>query len=112
MSATRLLAIKTLDFIKECIVNGDCSDDELRENISRLSHNTIEGSINKNDYVNVDVAMSIIGTKNRTKFYEIARKYGIVNHTMNNQHIGFKRNEIEAISYILKEEKTTSCCRQ
>ena len=104
MSATRLLAIKTLDFIKECIVNGECSDEELQENISRLGSPIGKDSINKNDYVNVDKAMSIIGTKNRTKFYSIIHKYGMVNHTLNNQHIGFKRNEIEKIALVLKSE--------
>lgn len=102
MSATRLLAIKTLDFIKECIVNGDCSDEELMENMSRIGVYSNEKKLNSNDYVNVEKAMAIIGTKNRNKFFETIRKYGIVNHTMNNQHIGYLRREIEQVANIMK----------
>ncbi len=102
MSATRMLAIKTLDFIKECIINGDCSDEELQENMTRISIAANKDYINKNDYVNADQAMKILDVKNRTKFFDIINRYKVVNHTFNNQHIGFKRKEIESIACILK----------
>jgi hypothetical protein len=102
MSATRMLAIKTLDFIKECIINGDCSDEELQENMARMSISSANGYINKNDYINVEQAMSIVGTKNRTKFFELMRKHGVVNQTLNNQHIGYLRKEVERVSCLLK----------
>jgi hypothetical protein len=102
MSATRLLAIKTLDFIKECIINGDCSDEELQENMERMSIAANKDYINKNDYVNVEQAMKILNMKNRTKFFETMRRYGVANQTLNNQHIGYLRKEVEQISCILK----------
>ena len=102
MSATRMLAIKTLDFIKECIINGDCSDEELQENMTRISIAANKDYINKNDYVNAEQAMKILDVKNRTKFFDIINRYKVVNHTFNNQHIGFKRKEIEGIACILK----------
>lgn len=102
MSATRLLAIKTLDFIKECIVNGDCSDEELMENMSRIGAYSNEKKLDSNDYVNVDKAMTIIGVKNRNKFFEIVHKYGLINYKFNNQHIGYLKKEIEQVACILK----------
>ena len=101
MSATKRLAIKTIDYIKECIIN-DCSDEELAENLQLIHVKGNKDYINKHDYVNVEQAMAIIGTKNRTKFFEIVRSYGIVNQTLNNQHIGYLRKEIEQVAYILK----------
>ena len=102
MSATRLLAIKTLDFIKECIVNGDCSDEELMENMSRMGSYSNEKKLDSNDYVNVDKAMAIIGVRSRNKFFDIVHKYGIVNHKFNNQHIGYLKKDVEQIACILK----------
>lgn len=102
MSATRLLAIKTLDFIKECIVNGDCSDEELMENMSRIGAYSNGKKLDGNDYVNVDKAMAIIGTKNRNKFFEIAHRYKLVNYKLNNQHIGYLKKEVEEVACMLK----------
>jgi hypothetical protein len=103
MSATRMLAIKTLDFIKECIINGDCSDEELQENMTRISIAANKDYINKNDYVNADQAMKILGiSTNRQKLFQLTREYGIENHTINTQHIGFKRKEIEELARNLK----------
>ena len=99
-----MLAIKTLDFIKECIINGDCSDEELQENMARMSIAANKDYIKKNDYVNADQAMKILGIGyNRKRFFELTKKYGIVNHTMNNQHIGFLRKEIEELACMLNE---------
>ena len=105
MSATRMLAIKTLDFIKECIINGDCSDEELQENMTRISIAANKDYINKNDYVNADQAMKILGIKyNRKRFFELTKKFVIVNHTMNNQHIVFLRKEIEELACMLNKK--------
>jgi hypothetical protein len=93
-----MLAIKTLDFIKECIINGDCSDEELQENMTRISIVANKDYINKNDYVNADQAMRILNTKARQRFFKVVKEHGIINHTINNNHIGFKRKEIEELA--------------
>ena len=103
LSATKRLALSTLDFIKERIIKGDCSDAELQENMSRINCEANHDYINKNDYVNADQAIKILGIGyNRNKLFELTKKYGVVNHTLNNRHIGFKRKEIERIACILK----------
>ena len=103
LSATKRLAIATLDFIKERIIKGDCSDEEINSNISRINCEANKDYINKNDYVNADQAIKILGIGyNRNKLFELTKKYGVINHTLNNQHIGFKRKEIEQIACILK----------
>jgi hypothetical protein len=100
-----MLAIKTLDFIKECIINGDCSDEELQENMSRMGISSVNGRINKNNYVNVEQAMAIIGTKNRHKFFDIVHKYGLVNHKFNNQHIGYIKEEVIKVASTIKQKQ-------
>lgn len=103
LSATKRMAIATLDFVKEQIINGNCSDEDIQENMSRMNCEASKDYINKNDYLNADQAMKILGIGyNRNKFFELTRKYGIVNHTLNNQHIGFHRKDIERLACILK----------
>lgn len=103
LSATKKLAIATLDFIKERIIQGDCSDEELSENLSRVNCEANKDYINKNDYVNADQAIKILGIGyDRNKLFSLTKKYGVINHTLNNQHIGFKRKEIEQIACILR----------
>ena len=107
LSATKRLALSTLDFIKERIIKGDCSDEELQENMSRINCEANDDYINKNDYVNADQAIKILGIGyNRNKLFELTKKYGVVNHTLNNQHIGFKRKEIELSARRAKIDST------
>lgn len=103
MSATKRLAIKTLDYIRECIIN-DCSDEELSENLQLISCIGNKDYINTHDYVNVEKAMAIIGTKNRTKFFETVKRFGVVNKTLNNQHIGYLKKEVEQVACILNSK--------
>lgn len=103
MSATKRLAIKTLDYIKECIIN-DCSDEELMENMSHLGIHSKDRLLSNEDYVNVEKAMAIIGTKNRNKFFNIVHKYGLVNHKLNDQHIGYLKEEVIKVASAIKQQ--------
>lgn len=103
-SATKKLALDTLDFIKEQIIKGDCSEEEIATAMGKVNLDAHKEYINKNGYVNADQAMKILGIKyNRNRFFELTKKYGIVNHTMNNQHIGFLRKEIEELACMLNK---------
>lgn len=102
LSATKKLALDTIDFIKERIIQGDCSEEEIASAMGKVNLDAHKEYINKNDYVNADQAMKILGIGyNRKRFFELTKKYGIINHTMNNQHIGFLRKEIEELACVL-----------
>lgn len=103
LSATKRMAIAALDFVKERIIKGDCSDEEINNNMSRINCEANKDYINKHDYVNVDQAMKILGLGyNRNKFFQIAKQFGLENYTINNQHIGYNRKEIEKVACVLK----------
>ena len=103
LSAIKLMAIGALEYVKERIIAGDCSDEDLTRNMQRINLDINSDYINKNDYINTDQAIKIIGKGcNRTKFFELTKKYGIKNHTLNNQHIGFLKKEIEELAWKLK----------
>lgn len=104
LSAIKAIAVGALDFAKERILSDDYSDEEIVKILQMFSLNINKDYINKNDYVNADQAIKILGKGfNRTKFFEVTKKYGIINHTMNNQHIGFLRKEIENLACQLKK---------
>ena len=104
LSATKKLALETLDFITEQIVYGGCDDEDITSVMGKVNIAAHKEYINKNDYVNADQAMKILGIGyNRKRFFELTKKYGIVNHTMNNQHIGFLRKEIEELACMLNK---------
>ena len=99
LSAIKLMAVEVLDYIKDRIIYGDCSDEEIALSMQKINIDAHKDYINKNDYVNVDQAMKILGLGcNRAKFFKLVKEFGVVNHTMNNQHIGFLRKEIEEIA--------------
>ena len=41
---------------------------------------------------------------NRAKFFELTKEYGIVNHKISNQNIGFLRKDIERLAVLLDDE--------
>lgn len=103
LSAIKLMAIGALEYVKERIIAGDCSDEDLALNMQRVRLDSNSDYINIHDYVNADQAIKIIGKGcNRTKFFELTKKHGIKNHKLNNQHIGFLRKEIEELACKLK----------
>lgn len=105
LSAIKAIAVGALDYAKERILSDDYSDEEIVKILQMFSLNINKDYINKNDYVNADQAIKILGKGfNRTKFFEVTKKYGIINYTMNNQHIGFLKKEIEELACKLKNK--------
>lgn len=87
------IALSLLDKLKEQIVT-DCDDSEVIESLQRF-HPETHGYVKKEDYVTADKAMKILGLGyNRSKFFALMKEHNIINHTINNQHIGFDKKQI------------------
>lgn len=103
LSPIKKMALKVIDFIRERIINDECSDEELSDSMNKLHFDTNKEYVRASDYVNADEAMRILHLGyNRNKLFQLTKKYGIINHKINNVNIGFKRKEIENLSSIIK----------
>lgn len=102
LSPIKRTALKVIDFIRERIIDDECTDDELSETLNKLHFDTNKEYIRASDYVNADEAMRILHLGyNRNKLFQLTKKYGITNHKINNVNIGFKRKEIEDLYEII-----------
>lgn len=102
LSPIKRAALAVLDSLKQQVLN-ECDDTDVSEAMVKFHPSSHKDYINKNDYINADEALKILGFGyNRKKLFELTNKYGIKNHTMNNQHIGFLRKEIEELACRLK----------
>lgn len=96
ISPIKRVAISLLDKVKEQIIT-DCDDTEVINSLQRF-HPENNGFFKEDDYITADVAMKILHLGyNRNKFFALVKEHNIINHKINNQHIGFKRSEIEAL---------------
>lgn len=90
------MAISLLDKLKEQVVM-DCDDGEILSNLQKFNPEN-NGYFKEDDYITADEAMKILRLGyNRNKFFTLMKEHKIINHKINNQHIGFKRSEIEAL---------------
>ena len=90
--------------IKYQILN-DCSDEEITQNIARV-HPDLRGTYKEEDYLSYDKALKVLGFGyNRNKLNELAKKHNVKNHTFNNAHIGFKKDDIEMLKRILANKE-------
>lgn len=96
------MALKIVDAIRERLINNECDEEELVNGLNKLNFETSKEYIRPKDYVNADEAMKMLGIGyNRSKFFALTKKYGIVNYTINNQHIGFRKKDIEDLANII-----------
>lgn len=74
---------------------GNCDEGEVAATLSKYHPASREEYINPKDYCSYDEAIEILGIGyNRNKLRALTAQHGIRNHCINNQHIGFKRQEI------------------
>jgi hypothetical protein len=103
LSAIKRAAIKLLDSLKEQIAN-DCSDDEVAKSLAKFSPET-NGYFKQDDFVTADKAMKMLHLGyNRAKFFALTKEYGIENHKISNQNVGFLKKDIERLCVLLDEE--------
>lgn len=97
LSIIKKTALALLDKLKEQVVN-DCDDEEVAETMTKFHPSSREEYINPNDYCNADKAMDMLHLGyNRSRFFALTKKYGIKNHKINNQPIGFLKKDIERL---------------
>lgn len=103
LTPTGQVALKIIDTIREKLINNECDDKLLVDTVNKLNFETNKDFINPNDYITADKAMKMLNLGyNRSKFFSLTKKYGIINYTINNQHIGFRKKDIEDLAKKIK----------
>lgn len=107
LSPIMLAALKIIDTIRQQIIDGNCDEDDVAKTMAKYHPKTYDDDyINRKDYCNADKAMKMLGLGyNRKRFFMLTKKHHIINHTMNNQPIGFKISDIEKLKEILRNER-------
>lgn len=104
LSMVKKLALDLLEVIRQRIISDDFTDEQITEVLVTF-HPERHGYFKQEDFVTADGAMRILHLgQNRAKFFQLTKEYGIVNHKISNQNIGFLRKDIERLSEILDEE--------
>lgn len=92
-------ARKIVQGILDRIDNDDCNEEELMYFMGKANAHS-KGYFKREDFVNYDGAMRILGIGNRVTVKDFLTKHGVKMQKVNNQRVGFLRSEVEA----LKEE--------
>jgi hypothetical protein len=103
LSPIKRAALAILDKLKEQVLN-DCDEQEIVNTMAKFNPET-NGYFKQNDFVTADKAMRMLHLgQNRNKFFELTKEYGIENHKISNQNVGFLRKDIERLSELLSED--------
>lgn len=103
LSPIKRAALAILDKLKEQVLN-DCDEQEIVKTMAKFNPET-NGYFKQEDFVTADKAMRMLHLgQNRNKFFELTKEYGIENHKISNQNVGFLRKDIERLSELLSED--------
>ena len=98
------MALMMLDNIRQQLIDGQCDEADIQDAMTKF-HPEKNGYFKQEDFVTADVAMKMLHLGyNRVKFFELTKEYGIENHKISNQNVGFLRKDIERLACILHEE--------
>lgn len=98
------MALMMLDNIRQQLIDGECDEADIQDAMTKF-HPEKNGYFKQEDFVTADKAMKILHLgSNRVKFFELAKEYGIENHKISNQNVGFLRKDIERLAFILDDE--------
>ena len=98
------MALMLLDNIRQQLINGECDEADIQDAMTKF-HPEKNGYFKQEDFVTADAAMKILHLgSNRVKFFELTKEYGIENHKISNQNVGFLRKDIERLAFILQDE--------
>ena len=104
LSMVKKIALELLDTIRNKIISNECSDEEITSALVTF-HPERHKYFKQEDFVTADGAMKILHLGcNRAKFFELTKEYGIENHKISNQNVGFLRKDIERLAEILSDE--------
>lgn len=103
LSPIKRAALAILDKLKEQVLN-DCDEQEIVNAMAKFNPET-NGYFKQDDFVTADKAMRMLHLgQNRNKFFELTKEYGIENHKISNQNVGFLRKDIERLAELLVED--------
>lgn len=103
LSPIKRAALAIIDKLKEQVLN-DCDEQEIVNTMAKFNPET-NGYFKQDDFVTADKAMRMLHLgQNRNKFFELTKEYGIENHKISNQNVGFLRKDIERLSELLSED--------
>lgn len=85
------------------IDDNECDEEQVYRMMSRFNAES-KGFFDKQSFVNYDKAMRIVGIKQRNTFKEACDRHHIEQKVINNQKVGFLREEIEGLRDKLKDE--------
>lgn len=98
------MALMMLENIRQQLINGECDEEDIQDAMTKF-HPEKNGYFKQEDFVTADAAMKMLHLGyNRVKFFELTKEYGIENHKISNQNVGFLRKDIERLACILHEE--------
>lgn len=103
LSPIKRAALALIDRLKEQVLN-DCDEQEIVNTMAKFNPES-NGYFKQDDFVTADKAMRMLHLgQNRNKFFELTKEYGIENHKISNQNVGFLRKDIERLSELLSED--------
>lgn len=103
LSPIKRTALALIDSFREQVLT-DCSDEEVAKSMVKF-HPETNGYFKQDDFVTADKAMRMLHLgQNRNKFFQLTKEYGIENHKISNQNVGYLRKDIERLCDVLQEE--------
>lgn len=78
------------------LLRDDCTDEEVAYMINKTNAES-KGYYTKDSFVNYDEAGRMLGIGNRTTLKATLDRHGVKMQRINNQRVGFLRNEVEAL---------------
>lgn len=106
LSPIKNIALKLLDSIRDQIVNGECSDEDMQEAMTKFHPSVNKEYYNPKDYCNYDEACDILQlSQNRNKLKSLCDKYKVHCVFIKNRPLGFPRKDILRI----KESEQKLC---
>jgi hypothetical protein len=103
LSPIKRMALALLDKLKEQVIT-DCDESEVVSTMAKFSPEN-NGYFKQDDFVTADKAMKILHLgQNRSRFFQLTKEYGIENHKISNQNIGFLRKDIDRLAELIDDE--------
>lgn len=103
LSPIKKMALSLWDRVREQIIN-DCDEAEVIQTMAKFNPEN-NGYFKQDDFVTADKAMKILHLgQNRSRFFQLTKEYGIENHKISNQNIGFLRKDIERLAELIDDE--------
>jgi hypothetical protein len=103
LSPIKRTALALIDTVRIKIMT-DCSEEEIVKSMAKF-HPETNGYFKQDDFVTADKAMRMLHLgQNRNKFFQLTKEYGIENHKISNQNVGFLRKDIEQLCEVLQDE--------